>query len=118
MTAEDGVFFGPSCVFTNDKRPRSFLRRDKKNWLTPTHLCQGCSIGANVTVMCGVTIGQFSMIGAGSLITKNVPPHALIVGHNRLIGYVCRCGETLQEANKNFVCHACEQVTVQAEAST
>jgi UDP-2-acetamido-3-amino-2,3-dideoxy-glucuronate N-acetyltransferase len=79
VTCEDDVFLGPSCVFTNVINPRSFIER--KNEFKPTLVKKGATIGANATVLCGITIGEYAMIGAGSVITKNVPPYALIVGN-------------------------------------
>ena len=77
VKVEDYVFLGPHCVFTNDLYPRSF-----GDWqITETVLKKGCSVGANATVICGVTLGAYSMVGAGSVVTKNVPPAALVVGN-------------------------------------
>lgn len=74
---EDLVFLGPHCVFTNDKFPRSF-----GNWeITKTFLRKGCSIGANATIVCGVEIGEYAMVGAGSVVTKNVKPKTLVFGN-------------------------------------
>jgi UDP-2-acetamido-3-amino-2,3-dideoxy-glucuronate N-acetyltransferase len=79
VVCEDDVFLGPSCVFTNVINPRSFIER--KNEFRNTIVKRGASIGANATILCGITIGEYAMIGAGSVITKNVPPYALIVGN-------------------------------------
>ena len=99
---DDDVFVGPNAVFTNDFRPRSF----NKEWqVTPTFVRRGASIGANATIVCGVTIGEFAMIGAGSVVIQDVPPHGLVVGNPaRLIGQVCRCGAKLDETGQ---CPAC-----------
>jgi UDP-2-acetamido-3-amino-2,3-dideoxy-glucuronate N-acetyltransferase len=76
---EDDVFLGPSMVFTNVINPRAFIvRRDE---FKKTLLKKGCTIGANVTIVCGVTIGEYAMIGAGSVVTKDVPPYALVYGN-------------------------------------
>jgi acetyltransferase-like isoleucine patch superfamily enzyme len=93
VTIEDDVFVGPNAAFTNDRVPRAF----NKNWqITQTLIRQGASIGANVTIVCGVIIGEYAMIGAGSVVVKDVPPHALVVGNPaRQIGFVCECGERL-----------------------
>jgi UDP-2-acetamido-3-amino-2,3-dideoxy-glucuronate N-acetyltransferase len=94
VTIEDDVFLGPSCVFTNVKHPRAFLSR--KHAFAPTRICRGASVGANATIVCGVTVGEFAMIGAGAVVTRDVLPYALVVGAPaRLAGWVCRCGETL-----------------------
>ena len=94
VVCSDNVFLGPNCVFTNVKFPRSFVSR--KNEFSTTMLDEGVTIGANVTVVCGVHIGEFAMIGAGSVVTKDVEPYALMVGNPAVkVGYVCKCGERL-----------------------
>ena len=99
---EDDVFLGPSMTFTNDLYPRAF----NTDWeITETLVKKGASIGANVTVVCGVTIGEYAMIGSGSVVTKDVPKHALVVGNPaRQIGRVCKCGFKLDE---NGICTKC-----------
>lgn len=79
VIVEDDVFLGPSMVFTNVINPRAFVQR--KNEFKKTLLKKGCSIGANVTIVCGVTIGEYAMVGAGSVVTKDVPPYALVYGN-------------------------------------
>jgi UDP-2-acetamido-3-amino-2,3-dideoxy-glucuronate N-acetyltransferase len=97
---EDEVFCGPSCVFTNVLTPRAFVER--KNEFAPTRVKQGATIGANATIVCGVTIGRYAMIGAGAVVTKNVQDHALVVGNPaRRRGWVSRSGEVL---NSTLVC--------------
>ena len=92
VAIEDDVFLGPSMTFTNDLRPRSLVWNQEK--VGRTLVRKGASIGANATVICGNTIGEYSMVGAGSVVTRDVPPHALVVGNPaRIIGFVCRCGE-------------------------
>lgn len=87
---EDDVFIGPSAVFTNDRFPRAHNVRWQP---ASTRVCSGASIGANATILCGITIGQYAMIGAGAVVTSDVPPHALVVGAPaRQIGWVCACG--------------------------
>jgi len=94
VTLGDGVFIGPSVVFTNVLRPRSFINRMDE--IKQTVVRKGASIGANATIVCGNIIGRYSMIGAGSVVTKSVPDYALIVGNpGRIVGYVCECGERL-----------------------
>jgi UDP-2-acetamido-3-amino-2,3-dideoxy-glucuronate N-acetyltransferase len=78
VTIEDDVFIGPSAVFTNIKNPRAFINR--KNEYIKTHVKKGATIGANATIVCGVTIGEYSFIGAGSVITKDVPPYSIVYG--------------------------------------
>jgi UDP-2-acetamido-3-amino-2,3-dideoxy-glucuronate N-acetyltransferase len=106
-TIEDGVFVGPHVCFTNDLFPRAVnsdmsLKRADDWVLSETRISRGASIGANATILCGITIGRWALIGAGSVVTKDVPDHALVVGNPaRVIGYVCACGKrkpSLQEA--------------------
>lgn len=100
VTLEDDVFCGPSCVFTNVMTPRAFVER--KTEFLPTLVKRGATIGANATIICGVTIGAYAMIGAGAVITKDVPDHALMVGNPaRRRGWVSRTGEVL---GRDLVC--------------
>lgn len=95
VTIEDDVFVGPSVVFTNDPWPRS---GNTSFTLTPTLVRRGASLGASVTVVCGTKIGSYATVGAGSLITRDVPPYALVRGvPAHRVGWVCRCGATLGE---------------------
>jgi acetyltransferase-like isoleucine patch superfamily enzyme len=93
VTIEDDVFLGPSMTFTNDMYPRSF----NSDWcITETLVKKGASIGANAVVRCGITIGEYAMVGAGSVVTKDVPAHALVVGNPaHQLGWVCKCGNKL-----------------------
>lgn len=94
VRCEDDVFLGPSCVFTNVINPRSFINR--KDEFRPTLVKKGASIGANATILCGITIGEYAMIGAGSVVTKDVEPYALIVGNPaKQIGKVDKEGNTV-----------------------
>lgn len=79
VVCEDDVFLGPSCVFTNVINPRSAVPR--KNEFKPTLIKRGASIGANATIVCGITMGEFAFIGAGAVVTKNVKPYALVIGN-------------------------------------
>jgi UDP-2-acetamido-3-amino-2,3-dideoxy-glucuronate N-acetyltransferase len=91
---EDDVFLGPSMVFTNVINPRSFIIR--KSEYRKTLLKKGCSIGANVTIVCGVTIGEYALVGAGAVVTKDVKPFALIVGNpSRQVGWISRFGDKM-----------------------
>jgi len=95
VTCEDDVFLGPSCVFTNVINPRSFIPR--KEEYRPTLVKKGATIGANATVLCGITIGEYAMIGAGAVVTKNVPDYALIVGNpGKQTGWVDKEGNTVK----------------------
>lgn len=94
VLCEDHVFIGPSVVFTNVLNPRSFINR--KNEFKTTTLKEGCSIGANSTIICGVEIGKYAFVGAGSVVTKNVKSYALVVGNPaRQIGWVDKAGKRL-----------------------
>ena len=94
VRCEDDVFLGPSCVFTNVINPRSAISR--KNQYTETIIKKGASIGANATILCGNTIGEYAMIGAGAVVTKDVPPYALVVGNpSRQDGWVSEYGHRL-----------------------
>lgn len=94
VTLEDGVFCGPSMVFTNVYNPRALIER--KSEYRDTLVKRGATLGANCTVVCGVTIGEFAFVGAGSVVTKDVPPYALIVGvPGRQIGWMSQYGEQL-----------------------
>lgn len=101
---EDDVFLGPSMTFTNDMFPRSF----NVEWKIINTLVQrGASIGANATIVCGNTIGEYAMVGSGSVVIKDVPKQALVVGNPaRQIGWVCICGNKLDES---FCCVSCKQ---------
>jgi len=106
---EDDVFVGPHVTFTNDPYPRSF----STDWkVVPTRVKKGASIGAGSVVMCGVTIDEYAMIGAGSVVTKDVPPHALAYGNPaRIRGFVCRCGRKLvrEKQQKKLVVMRCSR---------
>ena len=97
------VFIGPSVAFTNDKYPRAWVWGEDR--LCKTKVGNGVSIGANATIVCGINMGDYSMIGAGSVVIKDVLPHALIIGNpGKTAGFVCECGEKLDE---NFYCEKC-----------
>lgn len=104
----DDVFIGPNVVFTNVINPRSFISR--KSEFRPTIVKKGASVGANATIVCGHTIGEYAMIGAGAVVTKDVPPHALVKGNpGRVAGYVCKCGNTLKIGKDTYVCDVCQE---------
>lgn len=107
---EDDVFVGPSVVFTNDLYPRAFIWGEDK--IVQTFVRKGSSIGANSTIVCGLTIGEYAMVGAGSVVTKDVPPFGLVFGNPaRLRGFVCYCGKKLSniiEANEEEIVYNCE----------
>ena len=96
---EDDVFLGPSCVLTNVTNPRSQVNRH--SLYETTHLKRGCTIGANATIVCGVTVGRYAFVGAGSVVTKNVPDFALVVGNPaRQVGWMSRHGHRLDRPTR------------------
>jgi acetyltransferase-like isoleucine patch superfamily enzyme len=112
LTVGDDVFIGPHVCFTNDLYPRAV----SPDWrIVATKVKDGASIGANATILCGVTIGKNAMVGAGSVVIDDVPDHALFIGNPaRLIGFVCTCGRTL---DKSFWCSHCrKKVVIKAPA--
>lgn len=108
VTLEDDVFCGPSMVFTNVINPRSHVPR--KDEYLATLVKRGASIGANATVVCGYIIGEYSFIGAGAVVTRDIPAHALMVGNPaRRIGWMCQCGERLPSGEGKLACMACDK---------
>jgi UDP-2-acetamido-3-amino-2,3-dideoxy-glucuronate N-acetyltransferase len=106
VTLEDEVFCGPSCVFTNVYNARAFIER--KHEFRPTLVKKGATIGANATIICGNTIGRYAMVGAGAVVTKAVPDHALMMGVPAVqAGWVCQCGTTLRFENESSRCDYC-----------
>ena len=104
VTLEDEVFCGPLCVFTNIYNPRAFIER--KGEFRKTLVRKGATIGANATIICGNTIGKYALVGAGSIVTKDVPDYALVVGTPaKQIGWVCKCGTTLKLENNHAKCN-------------
>jgi UDP-2-acetamido-3-amino-2,3-dideoxy-glucuronate N-acetyltransferase len=103
---EDDTFCGPSCVFTNVLNPRSHVSR--KNEYRETRVRRGATIGANATIVCGVTLGTYAFVGAGAVVTSDVPDFALMVGvPARRVGWMCQCGIRLQVKDKAAACGTC-----------
>ncbi len=103
---EDGVFCGPSCVFTNVYNPRAFIER--KDEFMQTLIKKGATVGANATIICGVTIGKYAMIGAGAVIKTDVLDYAVVAGvPAKQIGWTCQCGTTLKVSNNHALCKYC-----------
>lgn len=107
VTLDDHVFAGPSCVFTNVINPRSEV--DRRGEYMPTLVERGATIGANATIVCGVTIGKYAFIGAGAVVRTDIPAHSVVVGvPARQIGWMCVCGERIREkAAITLTCEVC-----------
>ena len=107
VTLEDEVFCGPSCVFTNVYNPRAFIER--KHEFKQTLVKKGATIGANATIVCGVTIGRYAMIGAGAVVKRDVPDHAIVAGvPARQLGWTCKCGTSLKFSGSYAICNNCK----------
>lgn len=114
VTIGDCAFIGPGVIFTNDRHPRSRGLADvasryghKENWLVPTTVCRGASIGAGAVILCGVTVGEYASVGAGSVVTRDVPRHRIVVGNPALEqGWSCACGIAL---NSHLRCPRCSR---------
>jgi acetyltransferase-like isoleucine patch superfamily enzyme len=117
VAIEDGVFVGPGVIFTNDLYPRSprlapaQRRYQDRNWLLPTHIRRGATLGAGCVLLPGITIGEFAMIAAGAVVTHDVPAHALVLGSPAAqVGWVCECGQRLAlvpGTHDRFQCPTC-----------
>jgi len=114
VTVESGVFIGPGVILTNDKRPRAInpdgtLQSDADWQVGPIRIGYGASLGARVVVLPDVTVGRFAMVGAGAVVTRDVPNHALVIGSPaRIVGYVCKCGVKLKHSEGGkYSCPAC-----------
>lgn len=106
VTLEDEVFVGPAVTFTNDRYPRA----RSPGWeIVPTRVCRGAAIGANATILCGITIGQWATVAAGSVVTRDVEPHRLVAGSPASpVGWVCRCGRPMP-AGPGSTCEVCHE---------
>lgn len=114
-TIEDGVFIGPHVVFTNDRLPRAITPdgqpKSDDDWeVGQTLVRYGASVGAGSVILPGITIGTFALVGAGSVVTRDVPDHALVVGNPaRIAGYACRCGHNFKDLHAALDCPDCKQ---------
>lgn len=112
VVVEDDVFLGPNAVLTNDLIPRAAFKSSPDEFL-PTLIRRGATVGANATIVCGVTIGRNAFLGAGTVVVRDVPDHALVVGNPaRQIGWVCECGGRL---DGEFACASCERRYVKTD---
>jgi acetyltransferase-like isoleucine patch superfamily enzyme len=118
ITIEDEVFIGPAAVFTNELKPRAQNKR-KPEELTGTLIKRGATIGANATIICGITIGEFAFVGAGSVVTGDVPPYHIVYGNPaRLKGYMCRCSEIIPPGISSFQCRCGLKYEIRGAAVT
>ena len=113
ITLKDFVFVGPSAVFTNDKNPRAKYPKKEYpqygKWLS-TLIKTGATIGANATIVCGNTIGKWAMVGAGAVVTNDVPDYAIVIGvPAKIIGWVCECGNKLEFKQNKTTCKICKR---------
>jgi len=108
VRVEDGVFLGPACVLTNRRRPRSRQGQGgPRPPFDPILIQEGATIGAGAVLICPLIVGRFAFVGAGAVVNRDVPDHALVLGHPaRRAGWVCQCGQTLTE---NLVCPDCKR---------
>jgi UDP-2-acetamido-3-amino-2,3-dideoxy-glucuronate N-acetyltransferase len=113
---EDYVFCGPSMVFTNVKTPRSAYPRNSSTAYATTSVKLGASIGANATILCGITIGEWAFVAAGAVVTRDVPPYALMMGTPaKIMAWVCECGAKLHFEDGHATCPECGKQYVKTE---
>lgn len=118
VVLEDDVFCGPSMVFTNVQTPRSAFPRNTSADYAETRVKRGASIGANATIVCGTTIGEWAFVGAGAVVTRDVPAYGKVAGvPARLIGWACECGAGLQFDNGEAHCDTCDRHYRRTEAA-
>ncbi|GMQ94661.1 MAG: acyltransferase [Acidimicrobiia bacterium] len=114
VTIGDGVFVGPGCIVTNDLRPRAInadgtIKRASDWTVTKTNIGTGASLGAGSIIVAGANVGEFALVGAGSTVTREVLPHAIVVGSPaRRIGWACHCGERLVQVDNQWRCPTCQ----------
>ena len=116
---EDYTFCGPSMVFTNVMIPRSAFPRNTSDDYLVTLVKHGASIGANATIVCGITIGEWAFVAAGAVVTKDVPPYALVAGvPARIVGWACQCGKRLDRTQSTLSCPSCRRRYQEDEGGT
>ncbi|HET7462299.1 MAG TPA: acyltransferase [Longimicrobium sp.] len=119
VVLEDYAFCGPSMVFTNVRTPRSAFPRNTSADYAETRVKTGASIGANATIVCGTTVGEWAFVAAGAVVTRDVPPYALMAGvPARRIGWACECGATLRVADGRAGCDDCGRRYVEEASDT
>lgn len=107
VTIEDDVFLGPYAVLTNDPNPRAEVKKTREQW-APTLIQKGATIGANATILCGLTIGRYAFVAAGAVVTRDVPDYALVMGvPGRIKGWMCRCAAQLRLGRSGVKCTHC-----------
>jgi UDP-2-acetamido-3-amino-2,3-dideoxy-glucuronate N-acetyltransferase len=120
-TLEDGVFIGPQVCLTNDRNPRAItsngLLKGNDDWVVgPILVKYGASLGACSVILPNVIIGRFALVGAGAVVTRDVPDHGLVVGNPaRLVGYVCHCGRKMAQQDKTWYCSECDWMFIPEE---
>jgi UDP-2-acetamido-3-amino-2,3-dideoxy-glucuronate N-acetyltransferase len=118
VVLEDEVFCGPSMVFTNVTTPRSGTPRNQSSDYAPTLVKRGATLGANCTIVCGNTIGEYAFVGAGAVVTKDVPPYAMVYGNPaRIQGHACQCGARLEVSDTGATCGECAREYAQTGSS-
>ncbi len=124
VTIADGAFIGPHVFFTNDRFPRSpryarvNRRYSDREWLVPTYIGEGASLGAGAVLLAGISVGAFAMVGAGAVVTRDVPDHALVIGNPaHLHGWVCYCGLPLHFEASRATCATCNLMFQQTNNS-
>jgi UDP-2-acetamido-3-amino-2,3-dideoxy-glucuronate N-acetyltransferase len=109
VCAEDNVFIGPGCVFTNHRAPRAFLKAPKKTWLRRTWLRRGCTLGASSTILAGTSVGRYAFVAAGALVTEDVPDFALVRGQPAVFySWRCLCARELSFQANRATCASCK----------